>query len=86
MDLPSGRILYIRTYEHRYIKFSILIARSVNTFILLGDEIINSSLVERGRSLMDPQPHPLLHFLVGMKPMSTNVFVQVAKNMDVTWG
>ena len=29
-------------------------ARSVNTFILLGDEIINSSLVERGRPPMDP--------------------------------
>ena len=36
-------------------------------------------LVERGRSLMDPQPHPLLHFLVRMKPTSTNVFIQVAK-------
>ena len=42
--------------------------------------MINSSLVERGRSLMDPQPHPLLHFLVQMKQMSTNVFPQVAKN------
>ena len=35
-----------------------LIARNVNTIIPLGDETINSSLVERGRSLMDPQPHP----------------------------
>ena len=33
-------------------------AGSVNTFISLGDETINSSLVERGRSLMDPQTHP----------------------------
>ena len=39
-------------------------------FIPLGDETINSSLVEKGRSLMDPQPHPLLHFLVRMKPTS----------------
>ena len=38
-----------------------VIATSVNTFIPLGDETISSSLVERGRSLMDPQPHPLLH-------------------------
>ena len=53
--------------------------RSVNTFIPLGDETINSSLVERGRSLMDPQAHPLLHFLVRMKPTSTSVFLQVAK-------
>ena len=32
---------------------------------------------------MDPQPHPLLHFLVRMKPTSTNVFLQVAKYMEV---
>ena len=63
-----------------------VIARSVNTFIPLGDETINSSLVERGRSLMDPQPHPLLHFLVRMKPTSTNVFLQIAKNVEVTRG
>ena len=63
-----------------------LIARSVNTFIPMGDETINSSLVERGRSLMDPQPHPLLHFLVRMKPTSTDVFLRVAKNLNVTRG
>ena len=33
---------------------------------------------------MDPQLHPLLHFLVRMKPTSTNVFLQVAKNVEVT--
>ena len=33
---------------------------------------------------MDPQPHPLLLFLDRMKPMSTNVFLQVAKNIQVT--
>ena len=38
----------------------------VNTFIPLGEETINSSLVERGRPLMDAQSHPLLHFLVRM--------------------
>ena len=48
--------------------------------------MINSSLVERGRSLMDPQRHPLLHFLLRMKPTSTNVFVQVAKNVKVSRG
>ena len=48
--------------------------------------MINSSLVESGRSLMDPQPHPLLHFLVRMKPTSTKVSLQVAKNVDVTSG
>ena len=63
-----------------------VIARSVNIFILLGDETINSSLVERDRSLMDPQPHLLLHFLVRMKLTSTNVFLQVAKNVAVTRG
>ena len=47
---------------------------------------INSSLVERCRLLMDPQLHPLLHFLVRMKSMSTNVFLQVAKNVKVTKG
>ena len=31
---------------------------------------------------MDPQPHPLLHFLIQMKPMSTNIFLQVAKNVE----
>ena len=61
-----------------------VIARSVNTFIPLGDETINSSLVERCSSLMDPQPHPLLHFLVRMKPTSRNVFLLVAKNVEVT--
>ena len=66
--------------------YSKVIGRSVNTFIPLGDESINSSLVERGRSLIDPQPHPLLHFLVKMKPTSTNVFLQVAKNAQVTRG
>ena len=38
-----------------------VIARRVNIFIPLGDETINSSLVERGTSLMDPQPHQLTH-------------------------
>ena len=51
--------------------YSKVIARSVNTFIPLGDETINSSLVERGKSLMDPQPHPFLHFLVRIKLTST---------------
>ena len=60
--------------------YSKVIVRSVNTFIPLGDETINSSLVERGRLLMDLQPHPLLHFLVRMKPMSMNVLIQVTKN------
>ena len=55
-------------------------------FIPLGEETNNSSLVERGRSLMDPQPRPLLHFLVRMKPTSTNVFLQVNKNEEVTRG
>ena len=66
--------------------YSKVIARSVNTFILLGDVTINSTLVERGRSLMDPQPHPFLHFLIQMEPMSMNVFLQVAKNVEVTRG
>ena len=63
---------------------STVIARSVNIFIPLGDETINSSLIERGRTLIDPQPHLLLHFLVRMKPTSTVVFRQVAKNVEVT--
>ena len=33
---------------------------------------------------MDPQPHPLLHFLVWTKPTTTNVFLQDAKNVKVT--
>ena len=40
--------------------------------------------MKRGRSLMDPQPHPLLHFLIWMKPKTMNVFLQVAKNVEVT--
>ena len=55
-------------------------------FVPLGDETTNSSLVERGRSLMDPQLYPLFHFLVRMKPTSTNAFLQVAKNVEVTRG
>ena len=35
---------------------------------------------------MDPQPHPLLHFLVQMKQTSTNVFPRVTKNVEVTGG
>ena len=66
--------------------FSKVIARNVNTFIPLGEKTTNSSLVERDRSLMDPQSHPLLYFLVRMKPMSTNVFLQVTKNVEVTRG
>ena len=61
-----------------------VIARSVNTFIPLGDEKISSSLVEGDRSLMDPQSHRVLHFLVRMKQTSTNVFLQVAQNAEVT--
>ena len=45
-----------------------IIARSVNTFIPLGDETINSSLTERGRSLIYPQPHIFLYILVRIKP------------------
>ena len=55
--------------------YSKVIATSVNTFIPLGDEIINSSFVERGRSLINPKPQPLLHFLVQMKATSKNVEV-----------
>ena len=66
--------------------YSKVIVRSVNTCIPLGDEMVNSSFVERGRSLMDSQPRPLLHFLIQMKPMSMNVFLQVAKNVEVTRG
>ena len=50
----------------------------------MEDETINSNLVERGGSLLDPQPHPLLHFLNRMNPTSTNVFLQVTKNVEVT--
>ena len=57
---------------------------TLHTYIPLGDETIKSSLVERGRSLTDPQAHPLFHFLVPIKPTSTNVFLQVAKNVEVT--
>ena len=46
------------TKWQRNLFYSKVIARSVNTFIPLGDETINSSLVERGRSLIDPQPQP----------------------------
>ena len=52
----------------------------------VGYEEINSRPVEGGRSLMDSQPHPLLHFLVRMKPASNNVFLQVAKNVGVRKG
>ena len=48
--------------------YSKVIVRSVNTFIPLGYDTINSSLVERGRSLMDPQPHPLLHSRWNRRP------------------
>ena len=66
--------------------YSKAIARSINKFIPAGDETIYPSLLERGKSLMDPLPHPLLHFLVRMKPTSMNVFLQVAKNVEVTKG
>ena len=35
---------------------------------------------------MDPQPHPLLHFLIQKKLTSMNVFLQVAENVEVTRG
>ena len=37
-------------------------------------------------SRMNPQPHPLLHYLVRQKPTSTNVCLQVAKNVEVIRG
>ena len=52
---------YKMTTEYFYTK---AIAGIVNIFIPLGNETINSSLVERGWSLMDPQLHQLLNFLV----------------------
>ena len=55
--------------------YSKVTARSVYIFTTLRDETISSSLVERGRSLMIPQPHPLLHFLGRKKPTSTNDFL-----------
>ena len=42
------------------------------------------TLSERDNSLIYLQTHPLLHFLVWMKPTSMNVFLQVAKNVEVT--
>ena len=33
---------------------------------------------------MDPQPHPLLNFLVRLKQTTTNVFLRVTKNLEVT--
>ena len=78
---PNTR--YKVTMEFVLIK---IFARSVNSFIPLGDKTINSSLVERGKWLMDSQPHPLLQFLVRMKPTSTNIFLQVAKNVQVIRG
>ena len=65
--------------------YSKVIAKSLNTFIPLGDETINSSLVERGSSLMDPKPHPLLHFLVGMKPTSNKSFFMSQKMWKSQW-
>ena len=59
--------------------YSTAVARRIITLIPLRDEAINSSFLGRGRSLMDPQPHPLLHLLVRMKLTPTNVFLQVAK-------
>ena len=46
--------------------------------------MINSNLVEGGRLLMDPQVHPLLHFLVRMKPTSTNLFLCSSVFLDHT--
>jgi len=70
--------------------YSKVIAGSVNTFIPVGDEMINFSLVERHscrcRSVKDPQTHPPFHFLVRLKPTSTNVIFQVTKNVVFTSG
>ena len=52
----------------------------------LGDETINSSLVERGRSLMDPRPHLLLHFLVRMRPASLFRSLKVWKSQGERFG
>ena len=62
--------------------YSKVIARNVNNFVPLGDDQFQSC--RKGSLLMDPQPHPLLHFLVRMKPTSRNVFCKVAKNVEVT--
>ena len=72
-----------------FFRFSYVISSSLNSSgepPMPADETINFSLVERGRSLMDPQPHPLLHFLIRVKPTSMNVFLQVVKNVEVRRG
>ena len=52
----------------------------------LGDEEINSSLVEIGRSLIDP-PHPFLHFLARMKPTDVHEWLPSGRqNMEITRG
>ena len=60
--------------------------RLLEVLIFLFHETISSILLETGWSLMYPQPHPLLHFLVRMEPTSRNVFLQVAKNVEVISG
>ena len=83
----SGRQMKIEhpLQSDKGICFSEVITRRVNTSIPPGDETINSNFVDRGRSLMDLQSNPLLHFLVRMKPTSINFFLQI-KNVEVTSG
>ena len=42
----------------------------------MGNDTINSSLVERGRPLMDPQPHPSCTSSSELKLTFTNVILQ----------
>ena len=55
-----------------------VIVRSVNIFIPLGDETINSSLVERDGSLMDPQ---LTHYCTSSSEL-TRIFSSVIRRFS----
>ena len=48
------------------------------------DDQFQSCRKRYGRSLMVLQPHALFHFLIRIKPTSTNVLLQVAKYVEVT--
>ena len=44
---------------------------------------MKTNLVERGRSLMDPQPHPLLYFLIRMRTVRRMVKCFPAKSLKL---
>jgi hypothetical protein len=63
-----------------------VISKTVNTFIPLGDKTANPILAKACGLSTEPHLYLGTHVFVRCKPMSTNVSLQVSKNVKIAWG